>query len=68
MQSEEQSLTQRAEEALQEAVNEVIEVARRTHGTLVVWEDGAVRHIPPDQLPPQRKPSPEHTRKQQPSP
>lgn len=58
MESEEQSLTQRAEMALQEAVNKVIEDARRTNGTLVVWEDGAVRHIPADQLPPTKPPSP----------
>ena len=58
MTHEEQSLSQQALTALQEAVDEVVEEARRTHGTVVVWEDGAVRHIPADQLPPTKLPSP----------
>jgi hypothetical protein len=47
-----------AERALQEAVNKVIEEARRTDGTLVVWEDGAVKHIRARDLPPTEPPSP----------
>ena len=50
--TDEKSLLQQAEKALQDAVQRVIEEARRTHGTVVVWEQGAVREIPADQLPP----------------
>ena len=60
MDYKEQSLGQRAETALREAVKEVVDEARRTNGVVVVWEDGAVRRIPADQLPPadnsQKKP------------
>ncbi len=52
MEVEEQSLGQQAEKALQEAVKGVVEEARRTNGEVVVWEDGAVRHIPANELPP----------------
>ena len=48
-------------EAMQAAADGVVEEARRTHGTVVIWEDGAVRHIPADQLPQTRysgQPSP----------
>jgi hypothetical protein len=48
---EEQSLAQMAETALKEAVKKVVEEARRTGGTLVVWQNGAVAEIPADQLP-----------------
>ena len=48
---EEQSLAQRAETALKEAVQKVVQEARRTGATVVVWEDGAVVEIPADQLP-----------------
>jgi len=58
MESEDQSLGRKAEKALQEAVDKVVEDARRTNGTLVVWEDGAVRHITADQLPAPKQPSP----------
>jgi hypothetical protein len=58
MKSEEQSLGQQAEKALQAAVKGVIEEARRTNGEVVVWENGAVRHISADQLPPTQQPSP----------
>ena len=47
----EPSLAQQAETALKEAVKKVVEEARRTGGTLVVWKDGAVARIPADQLP-----------------
>ncbi len=50
--TDEKSLLQQAEKAMQDAVRRVIEEARRTHGTVVVWEQGAVREIPADQLPP----------------
>jgi hypothetical protein len=43
---EEQSLGQKAETALKEAVKKVVEEARRTGGTLVVWKNGAVAEIP----------------------
>jgi hypothetical protein len=52
MKSEEQSLGQQAEKALQAAVKGVIEEARRTNSEVVVWEDGAVRHVPAGELPP----------------
>jgi len=58
MEPEEQSLSQKALAALQEAVQGVIEDARRNNRTLVVWENGAVRYITPDQLPPAKQPSP----------
>jgi hypothetical protein len=41
-----------AEKAMQQAVKGVIEEARRTNGVLVVWENGAVRHISAAELPP----------------
>jgi hypothetical protein len=47
-----QVLFEQAAKAMQEAADKVVEDARRTHGTVVVWENGAVRHIPADQLPP----------------
>jgi hypothetical protein len=58
MDHKEQSLGERAETALREAVRGVVEEARRIHGVVVVWEDGTVRRIPADQLPPDKKPSP----------
>ena len=58
MDPKEQSISRQAEKALREAVDEVVEEARRTNGTLAVWEDGAVRQIPADQLPPPKRPSP----------
>jgi hypothetical protein len=57
MKAEDQLFFQLAEKALQEAVDRVVEEARRTHSTLVVWEDGAVREIHADQLPPATVPS-----------
>jgi hypothetical protein len=56
--TEEESLCQQARNALQDAADRVVEEARRTNGTLVVWENGAVRHVPADQLPPPKQPSP----------
>jgi hypothetical protein len=52
MDYKEEPLGHRAETALREAVEGVVEEARRTHGVVVVWENGAVRRIPSDQLPP----------------
>ncbi len=49
--NDKQSLTQMAETALKEAVKKVVQEGRRTGGTLVVWQDGAVAEIPADQLP-----------------
>ena len=52
-------LFEEAERAMQEAADKVVEEARRTNGTLVVWENGAVRHIRGDELPPaEKQPSP----------
>jgi hypothetical protein len=51
MKPEEPSLSQQAETALQEAVKQVIEEARRTQGSVVVWDRGAVHQISGDQLP-----------------
>jgi hypothetical protein len=56
--TEEQLLFQQAEKAMQDAADRVAEEARRTNGTVVVWEDGQVKHIPADQLPPTKPPSP----------
>jgi hypothetical protein len=44
-------LFEEAERAMQEAADKVVDEARRTHGVVVVWENGAVRRIPADQLP-----------------
>ena len=49
---EEEPLWRLAEKAMQQAVKGIIEEARRTHGVLVVWENGAVRHLSADELPP----------------
>jgi hypothetical protein len=73
MKPEALSLGQKAEMALQEAVNAVVEEARRTHGSVVVWENGAVRCIPADELPAgkarsSRPSSEEDSSRQQPSP
>jgi hypothetical protein len=57
--TEAELLFQQAEKAMQEAADGVVEEARRTHGVVVVWENGAVRRIPADQLPPAKEqPSP----------
>jgi hypothetical protein len=40
-----------AEAALREAARKVVEEARRTGGTVVVWRNGRVEEIPADQLP-----------------
>ena len=50
--TEAEELFEHAEKAMQEAADGVVEEARRTNGVVVVWEDGAVRRIPADQLPP----------------
>jgi thymidine phosphorylase len=49
--TKEQLLFEQAEKAMQAAADGVVEEARRTHGTIVVWENGAVRHIRADELP-----------------
>jgi hypothetical protein len=51
METEFERLCRQAAKAMQEAADHVVEEARRTNGMVVVWEDGAVRHIPADQLP-----------------
>lgn len=56
--TEQESLLHQAEKALRDAVQKVVEEARRTHGTIVVWENGAVREIPADQLPPAAEQNP----------
>ena len=58
MEDDVQALFRLAEKAMQEAADRVVEEARQTNSSVVVWEDGAVRHIPPDQLPPPKQPSP----------
>ena len=45
-------LLEQAEKAMQEAADGVVEEARRTGGCVVVWENGAVRRISGNQLPP----------------
>jgi len=37
---------------LRAAVHGVIEEARRTNSEVVVWENGAVQHVPASELPP----------------
>jgi hypothetical protein len=49
--TEAEILFAQAEKAIQEAADRVVEEARRTHGSVVVWENGAVRRIPADELP-----------------
>ncbi|NLE37575.1 MAG: hypothetical protein GX621_06075 [Pirellulaceae bacterium] len=49
---EEDTLTRQAMKALQDAANQVAEEARRTGGTVVVWQHGAVVEIPASELPP----------------
>jgi hypothetical protein len=39
-----------AEKALQEAVAEVIADRKRTGDPLIVWRDGKVAHVPPEQI------------------
>jgi hypothetical protein len=56
--TEEQVLFEQAEKAMQDAADRVVEEARRTNSEVVVWENGAVRHIPASELPPAKKPSP----------
>jgi hypothetical protein len=51
-------LFEQAEKAMQEAADGVAEEARRTGGVVVVWENGAIRHLTADQLPPPKQPSP----------
>jgi hypothetical protein len=58
MTREDRLLFEQAEKAMQEAADGVVEEARRTNGVVVVWENGAVRHIRADELPPPKKPSP----------
>ncbi len=50
--TKEELLFKQAEEAMQDAADHVVEEARRTGGSVVVWENGAVRHIPASELPP----------------
>jgi hypothetical protein len=57
----EQLLLEQMEKAMQDAADGVVEEAKRTHGTVVVWENGAVRHIPADELPETKKRSNERT-------
>lgn len=40
-----------AEQAFKEAVAEVIENHRRTGLPIVIWRDGKIVHVPPDELP-----------------
>jgi|WetSurMetagenome_2_1015567.scaffolds.fasta_scaffold595587_2 hypothetical protein len=54
--TETEVLFENARKAMQEAADGVVEEARRTNGVVVVWENGAVRRIPADQLPPADKP------------
>ena len=54
MKPEQRQFFQQAEKALQDAVERVIDEARCGQQPLVVWEDGAVRTVTPDQLPPAR--------------
>jgi hypothetical protein len=49
--TETEQLFLNAKKAIQEAADGVVEEARRTHRVVVVWENGAVRRIPADQLP-----------------
>jgi hypothetical protein len=54
-------LFEQAEKAMQEAADGVVEEARRTGGCVVVWENGEVRRLSGDQLPPPKKPLPKET-------
>ncbi len=39
-----------AEKALQEAVAEVIADHKKTGAALIVWRDGKIAHVPPEQI------------------
>ena len=52
------TLCENAQKAMQEAADGVVEEARRTGGAVVVWENGAIRYLRGDDLPPPKKPSP----------
>jgi hypothetical protein len=52
MTREDRLLFEQAEKAMQDAADKVVEEARRSYGVVVVWENGAVRQIPADELRP----------------
>ncbi len=45
-----QSLTKLADAAFEQAARKVIERARQTGTPVIVWEDGAVKEVPPDEM------------------
>lgn len=45
-----EQLHRKAEEALQQAVNKVVDAHWRAGLPLVVWQDGKVVHLPPDRI------------------
>ena len=44
------SLTKLADAAFEQAARKVIERARQTGTPVIVWEDGAVKEMPPDEM------------------
>lgn len=44
------SLTKLADAAFEQAARKVIERARQTGTPVIVWEDGAVKEVPPDEM------------------
>jgi len=45
-----EQLHSKAEQALQEAVNKVVDAHQRAGLPLVVWQDGKVVHLPPERI------------------
>lgn len=45
-----EGLTSKADAAFRQAARKVIQIARQTGTPIVVWEEGQVKKIPPDQF------------------
>ena len=52
-----------AEKAMREAIADVVEAHRRTGEPLVIWRDGKVAFVPPDQLSVHESPAPYRAKK-----
>ena len=50
-------------EALRKAIADVVEAHRRTGEPLVIWRDGKVAFVPPDQLTVHESPAPYRAKK-----
>jgi hypothetical protein len=45
-----EGLTSKADAAFRQAARKVIQIARQTGTPIIVWEDGHVKKIPPDEV------------------